>query len=79
MRSAPRRATCRPQSGAGAVHDSRSHRGTFNATQVEISHGLKSGDVIVADARRDVARARRSIRFQALTILVGRLHVTIRT
>jgi HlyD family secretion protein len=40
---------------AGAVHEAVVTEGLSNGTQVEISKGLKSGDVIVADARRDVA------------------------
>ena len=40
---------------AGAVHEAAVTEGLSNGTQVQISNGLKSGDVIVADARRDVA------------------------
>ena len=40
---------------AGAVQEVAVTEGLSNGTQVQISHGLKSGDVIVADARRDVA------------------------
>ena len=40
---------------AGAVHEVAVTEGLSNGTQVQISNGLKRGDVIVADARRDVA------------------------
>jgi len=40
---------------AGAVHEVAVTEGLSNGSQVEISNGLKSGDVIIADARRDVA------------------------
>ena len=39
----------------GAVREVPVAEGLSNGTQVQISSGLKSGDVIVADARRDVA------------------------
>ena len=40
---------------AGAVQEVAVTEGVSNGSQVEISNGLKSGDVIIADARRDVA------------------------
>ncbi len=40
---------------AGAVHEAVITEGLSNGTQVQISNGLKRGDVIIADARRDVA------------------------
>lgn len=40
---------------AGTAHEVAVTEGLSNGTQVEISNGLQSGDVIVADARRDVA------------------------
>jgi len=39
----------------GAVREAPITEGLSNGTQVQISNGLKTGDVIVADARRDVA------------------------
>jgi membrane fusion protein (multidrug efflux system) len=37
------------------VHEVAITQGLVNATQVQVSSGLKAGDVLVADARRDVA------------------------
>ena len=39
----------------GIVREAAVTEGLSNGTQVQISNGLKTGDVIVADARRDVA------------------------
>jgi hypothetical protein len=37
------------------VHEVPLTEGLSNATQVQVSTGIKPGDVLVADARRDIA------------------------
>jgi HlyD family secretion protein len=39
----------------GTVREVPVTEGLSNGTQVQITTGLKTGDIIVADARRDVA------------------------